>query len=174
MGSVSLSAGHRCVIVPFRSLRHVHRPTAFAGQGPFELYEHMWRTCLASAADRADITPPMQSLFVPLDVSHMSRIVTGAKSWNMMSYHRCVPCMTATAYGQSHINCALPGLNYRDCVSLLQGCLLPMRLNDARKQHIQSFVSVPASAVPDNWCPKVGCTTQRRRNSKKTTLGAAK
>ena len=57
--------------------------------------------------------------------------------------------MTATAYGQSHINCALPRLNYRDCVSLLQGCLLPMRLNDARKQHIQSFVSVPASAVPD-------------------------
>ena len=66
MGSVSLSAGHRCVIVPFRSLCHAHRPTAFAGENLFELYEHMWRTCLASAADRADITPT-QSLCVPLD-----------------------------------------------------------------------------------------------------------
>ena len=28
--------------------------------------------------------------------------------------------MTATAYGQSHINCALRGLNYRECVSLLR------------------------------------------------------
>ena len=42
----------------FRSLRNVHRPMALAGSWPFELYEHMWRTCLDSAADRADITPP--------------------------------------------------------------------------------------------------------------------
>ena len=42
----------------FRSQRNVHRPTALADSGPFELYEHMWRTCLDSAADRADITPP--------------------------------------------------------------------------------------------------------------------
>ena len=33
----------------------MHRPTALAGSGPFELYEHMWRTCLDSAVDRADI-----------------------------------------------------------------------------------------------------------------------
>ena len=98
MGSVSLSSGHRCVIVPFRSLRHAHRPTAFAGESLFELYEHMWRTCLASAADRTDITPT-QSLFVHLDVSHMSRIVTGAKSWNMMSLcpvHDCYTAYTVT------------------------------------------------------------------------------
>ena len=33
----------------------------------------LWRTCLAGAADRADITPPppIQSMFVPLDISHM-------------------------------------------------------------------------------------------------------
>ena len=65
--AVSLSAGHRYVIVQFRSLRHGHRPTAFAGEGPFELYEHVWRTCLASAADRRILPPPIQSLFVPLD-----------------------------------------------------------------------------------------------------------
>ena len=34
-GSVLLSAGHRCVIVPFRSLRQAHRPTALADSGPF-------------------------------------------------------------------------------------------------------------------------------------------
>ena len=32
------------------------------------------------------------------------------------------------------------------------------------------FVSVPASAIRDNWCLEVGCTTEE---SKKTTLGAA-
>ena len=71
-----------------RGLDHCARCTAqrlWRAVGLFELYEHMWRTCLDSAADRADITPPIQSLFVPLDVSHMSRIVTGAKSWNMIS-----------------------------------------------------------------------------------------
>ena len=32
---VLLCAGHRCVSVPFRSLRHAHGPTVFAGSEPF-------------------------------------------------------------------------------------------------------------------------------------------
>ena len=57
--------------------------------------------------------------------------------------------MTATAYGQSHINCTLRGLNYHECVSLLrQGCLLAMRINDVTNTYNRSS-PVPASAIPD-------------------------
>ena len=34
-------------------------------------------------------------------------------------------------------------------------CLLTMRINAVRNR-IRAFVFVPASAVPDNWCPIVG------------------
>ena len=80
--------------------------------------------------------------------------------------------MTATAYGQSHIKCALRGLNYCECVSLLrQGCILAMRLNDVRNTYNRSS-PVSASAVPDNWCQK--WDVQRRGDgSKNATLGAA-
>ena len=47
------------------------------------------------------------------------------------------------------LSCARWELSYRDCISLLQGCLLAIKLNDVRK-HNQSFVAVPASAVPGN------------------------
>ena len=40
----------------------------------------MVHMCLAG-----EILPLILSMFVPLDVTHMSRIVTGAKSWTMMS-----------------------------------------------------------------------------------------
>ena len=43
-----------------RGLDHCARCTAqrlWRAVGLFELYEHMWRTCLDSVADRADITP---------------------------------------------------------------------------------------------------------------------
>ena len=46
---------------------------------------------------------------------------------------------------------------------------MAMGLNDVRICYIV-FVSVPASAVRDNWCLEVGCTTDE---SKKTTLGAS-
>ena len=50
---------------------------------------------------------------------------------------------------------------------------MAMRLNDVRIYNIV-FDSVTASAVTDNWCLEVWCTTvERKDESKKTLLGAA-
>ena len=63
--------------------------------------------------------------------------------------------------------CAARTATYRDCVTMRQlavtGLSLDMAkiLNDVRIYYIV-FVPVPASAVPNNWCLEVGCTTQRR------------
>ena len=43
-----------------RGLDHCAMCTAqrlWRAVGPFELYEHLWRTCLAGTADRVEITP---------------------------------------------------------------------------------------------------------------------
>ena len=101
---VLLSAGH----TDTRLSRLDHCATRTAQRlsravGPFELYEHLWCTCLA--------TPDPVYVCLPLDVSHMSRIVTGAKSWNMMS------------------SCPV-----HDCYSLpRQGCLWMMAMNKLRE-----------------------------------------
>ena len=81
--------------------------------------------------------------------------------------------MAAERYGgQSH--CCVLGAN--SIIVIASACsrvvFSAMRINDVRK-HNHSFVSVPASVVPDNWCQKRD-VLRREDESKKTTLGAAK
>ena len=108
IGSVLLCAGHRCVCVPFRSLRHGHGPTVFAGSEPFLIVLAPVRTCLAGVAmGRAEITPRPSLCSYALDVSYMSTIVTGIYCRNAMPelywlgkwICRCSPCMAAERYG---------------------------------------------------------------------------
>ena len=70
-----------------RGLDHCAMCTAqrlWRAVGLFELYEHLWRTCLAGTADRVEITPDPVYVY-PLDASQMSIILTGVYSWDVIS-----------------------------------------------------------------------------------------
>ena len=56
--------------------------------------------------------------------------------------------MTAAACGESPTQWPLHEHYYRESASVLHGCLLAIRIKDVSNR-IQSFVFVPASAVPD-------------------------
>ena len=80
MGSVLLCAGHRGVNVPFRLLHHAHRSTVLnctsTGCRPVGL---------AGGSYGSGGNYTRYKLYLDaLDVSHMSSIVTGVYSWNVI------------------------------------------------------------------------------------------
>ncbi len=146
MWSVLLCAGHRCVSVPFRSLRHADGPTVFAGWA--------FLNCTSTCSDlfgwrghgSGGDYPPIRPMFVCVGcIVHVNyrnwNILPECDAWTVYWLGkwicRCFPCMAAERYGgQSHcrvrgensIIAIAPGLSFADAIKWRQKAQSIVRL----------------------------------------------